>query len=293
MKKWMFIVLPLSVAVTAIITWFTCLYLFERPVFDGSVEQKSIHSPSLGELRDYLVHLPESYRSKPDQRYPVIYVLDGSSQDLHTAASAALMARIGVTPEVIVVGIPNISGQGRQRDYTPPGMRQDIDDNDSPDGEADKFLAFMRNELIAEIDKSYRTSPSRLIAGNSRGGLFVLYALMADPTLFNTYIANSPALWRDNDRVVEQFDRFLQNNRSTKSALFLSLGSDENDKMRGAFQRTITVLESRAPATLRWHSQFTAGAKHGNNAELATPVALRWAFDSEWVPARTSIESSP
>jgi hypothetical protein len=129
--------------------------------------------------------------------------------------------------------------------------------------------------------------------GKVGGGLFVIYAVTADPTLFDTYFANSPALWRDNDEMVRQFDRFLQENRSVKGTLFLSLGSDENDKMKGAFQRMITALQNHAPATLRWHSQFTIGAKHGNNAELATPVALRWAFDSRWVPSATVSGSAP
>lgn len=293
MKKWLFIALPLTIALAVVITWFTSLYLFERPIFDESVEQKSMLSTSLGEQREYLIHLPKSYKSKPNQHYPVIYVLDGSSQDMHTAASAALMANIGVMPEVIVVGIPNIDGKGRQRDYTPPGMRKDIDDKDSPEGGADKFLAFIRKELVPEIDKRYRTTPSRMLAGNSRGGLFVIYALAEEPMLFNTYVANSPALWRDDDEMVRRFDRFMKEDGTIKLSLFLSLGSDENDKMKGAFERMITALQQHAPSTLRWHSQLTTGGTHGNNAELATPIALRWAFDSSWKPAGMSSGSSP
>lgn len=285
MRKWPFVVLPLAVALTAVVTWFASLYVFERPVFDDSVQQKSMQSASLGEQRTYLVHLPESYGRAPDRRYPVIYVLYGSSQDVHTAASAALMASIGVIPEVIVVGIPNIDGKGRQRDYTPPGMLQDVDDTNSPEGGADRFLTFMRDELIPEIDRGYRTSPSRVLAGNSRGGLFVIYALTAAPALFDTYLANSPAMWRDSSEMVGRLDRFLQANRSVNGTLFLSLGSDENEKMKGAFESTISVLQSHAPASLRWHSQLTAGAKHGDNAELATPVALRWMFDPKWSPS--------
>jgi hypothetical protein len=152
MTRWLFVVLPLTVALTAVITWFASLYAFERPVFDESVEQKTISSASLGEQREYLVHLPESYGREPNQRYPVIYVLDGSSQDMHTAASAALMARIGVTPEVIVVGIPNIDGKGRQRDYTPPGMRQDMIDK--------AVVAYMREHGYDLTDYARRNWPT-------------------------------------------------------------------------------------------------------------------------------------
>ncbi|MGH8076628.1 MAG: alpha/beta hydrolase, partial [Lysobacter sp.] len=173
MKKWI-LILPLAIALTAVTTWFASLYFFERPVFDMRVQQRALPSKVLGEQRDYLVHLPDSYADTPQRRYPVIYVLDGSSQDVHTAASAALMARIGVMPEAIVVGIPNIDGEGRQRDYTPPGMRQDLDVVDSPGGRADAFLAFLSDELIPRVERDYRTKPLRMLSGNSRGGLFVV-----------------------------------------------------------------------------------------------------------------------
>lgn len=292
MRKWL-IALPLAVIVTAVVTYFASLYVFERPVFDESVQQASLLSGTLDEQRDYLVHLPVSYDQQPDRRYPVIFVLDGSSQDVHTAASAALMDSIGVMPEVIVVGIPNVSGHSRQRDYTPPGMLQDLDDKDSPEGRADAFLAFVRDELIPEIDEHYRTSSTRMLAGNSRGGLFVVYALATEPALFDAWIANSPALWRNDGEMVQRLDRFLMDHPALHARLFLSLGSEENDKMKDAFLRAISVLRKRAPASLHWWAQLTPGASHGNNAELATPVALRWLFDPGWIPRETIADPTP
>lgn len=284
LNKWTAVAFALTAASTAGITWLASLYICERPVFDESVQQHTMTSAILREERQYLVHLPQSYKFAPTQRYPVVYVLDGSSQDVHTAASAALMARIGVTPEVIVVGIPNVSGKGRQRDYTPLGMRQDIDAKNSPEGRADAFLAFIDDELAPEIDKSYRTSSTRILSGNSRGGLFVLHAFMADPSMFNAYVANSPALWRDDNEVVKRLDRFLRKRSPSQTSLFLSLGANENEKMKDAFRRTTTALNDHAPPTLRWRSEFTRGADHANNAALATPIALRWALDPGWQP---------
>ena len=55
-----------------------------------------MYSSLLGEQRTYAVHLPDSYLRAPAKRYPVLYVLDGTSQSMHTAASAALMAFSGV-----------------------------------------------------------------------------------------------------------------------------------------------------------------------------------------------------
>ena len=276
MKKGIVLAWCISIAVTAAVAWFGSLYVSERPRFAEQVRQQSMHSTVLKERREYLVHLPEGYEVQPARRYPVIYVLDGSSQDLHTSASAALMARIGVIDEAIVVGIPNVGGAGRPRDYTPPGMRQDTDPDDATMGKAERFLAFLEQELIPTVDQQFRTSSSRTLAGNSRGGLFVVYAITARPGLFNAYIANSPALWRDDDAMVRQLGHYVRGGSHLPGKLFISIGSEENQKMRSAFQSTVAVLERDARKGLCWRAVVVPGAGHQDNAEKATPLALQW-----------------
>lgn len=276
MKKYL-LVLPLVIAATAAVTWLASLYVFERPVFSELVEQKQLDSRILNETRQYLVHLPASYREDSARRYPVIYVLDGSSQDVHTADSAALLARIGLMPEVIVVGIPNVSGEGRQRDYTPPYLRQDTDETNLAMGGGDAFLAFLRDELIPLIERDYRTESRRMLAGHSRGGLFVVYALTAAPDLFDAYFAHSPALWRDDHAMISRLRDFLAQDAGTERVLFLSLGSDENDKMRAAYDEAVALL-SAAPARLTWRAYASAAANHRLNPVYATPVGLHWLY---------------
>lgn len=275
MKKFL-IILPLAIAITAAVTWLVTTYVMERPAFADNVEQKTLTSSVLGEEREYLVHLPTSYAMNPERRYPVIYVLDGSSQDIHTAESAALLARIGLMPEIIVVGIPNVSGEGRQRDYTPPDMRRDTDPSIADMGGGDAFLAFLREELIPQIERDYRAGTKRMLAGHSRGALFVVYALTADPELFEAYIANSPALWRDEHRPVARLREFLAANPTLENTLFLSLGSDENDKMRAAYDEAVALLAASAPEGLTWRAYTSVGAGHLENPHHATPVALHW-----------------
>lgn len=264
----------LSLILVATASWLATAYWFGRDLPDPSIQSRTFVSSVLGEDRAYSVHLPDSYARTPTQRYPVLYVLDGTSQSVHTAASAALMARIGAMPEAIVVGIP--SGDKRNRDYTPPGMRQDVEQSDSPDGEADRFLAFLQRELIPQIEREFRSSGERVLAGNSRGGLFVVHAFTVEPSLFKAFIANSPALWRDDAAMVARLDHFLRGNRALRGRLFLSLGADENAKMTAGFNKAVAVLERQAPPGLRWHALKTPGAVHDDNAQKATPVALQW-----------------
>jgi predicted alpha/beta superfamily hydrolase len=231
------------------------------------------------------------YEAEANRRYPVVYVLDGSSQDIHTASTAALMARIALMPPVIVVGIPNVSGEGRQRDYTPPTMAMDQDVADSPRGGADGFLAFLESELIPDIERRYRTTSERMLAGHSRGGLFVAWSLIASPDLFQARFAHSPALWRENVAIAEMLDQFLTATPSLASFYYMSLGTKENAEMTNGFARVRAVLEARAPAGLRWRADLVPGAVHGNNGEWATPLGFR-AYYSEWqTPQSASAES--
>lgn len=242
---------------------------------------RRLRSGVLGESRELLVHLPESYLREPERRYGVVYVLDGSSLDGPTADSAALMARLGVTPELLVVGIPNVSGEGRQRDYTPPFMRQDADDASSPMGRADRFLVFLEREVVPLVERDYRIGPTRILSGHSRGGLFVPYALMERPWLFDGYLAHSPAVWRDDGVLVSRLDEWLGRQTLLDRFVYISVGADEVPRMTDGFRRLRATFECRAAMVgLAWASDVVAGADHQANGRFATPLGLKAFFDS-------------
>lgn len=284
MKRIRWIPWLFSLVLVAATSWLATAYWFGRDDPDPNVQQRSLQSSVLGEERAYVVHVPEGYARSPKHRYPVLYVLDGSSQSTHVAATADVMARIGAMQEAIVIGIP--SGDRRNRDYTPPGMRQDVDDPDGADGQADRFLSFLQRELIPHVEREFRTAQSRTLVGNSRGGLLVVHAFTTQPSLFDAYIAHSPALWRDDSAMVARLARFLRANRDLQGKLFLSLGGDENPKMTAAFRKTIAVLQREAPAGLQWRALTTPGAVHDDNARKATPVALQWLEQDAEAPHR-------
>jgi predicted alpha/beta superfamily hydrolase len=254
---------------------YTSAWYFTQDEYPEGTVASTLRSAVLNEEREVLVHLPVGYETEPDRRYPVVYVLDGSSQDVHTASTAALMARINLMPPVIVVGIPNVSGEGRQRDYTPPSMAMEIDEPNGPRGGADRFLTFLKTELIPDIDRRYRTTSERMLAGHSRGGLFVAWSLMADPGLFQVRFAHSPALWREDAAIAGMLDQYLTATPGLASFFYMSLGTKENAEMTAGFERVRAVLESRAPKRLRWRADLVPGAVHGNNGEWATPLGFR------------------
>jgi predicted alpha/beta superfamily hydrolase len=258
-------------AVTAVLTTIIVRAQDEEPAGDRDAVAGVVRSSVLAEQRDVIVSLPESYQRDAARRYPVLYVLDGSSQSSHTAESARLLARIGVMPETIVVGVP-ASGENRQRDYTPPYMRTE---ENGPAGEANRFLQFLQTELIPHIERTYRTTSTRMLAGHSRGGLFVMYSLLEKPDLFSARFAYSPALWRDDDRIIAELEKSLTARNAKPAFLYLSLGDAENPKMTRAFRKGVNAMRRSAPPLLRWRADITGGATHSDNAVLSTPVALR------------------
>lgn len=233
------------------------------------------HSSILREERAYVVSLPASYDRDTAARYPVLYLLDAASQVGHTASSAALLARLGIIPELIVVGVSSVNGETRNRDFTPPDMRVDEDGTNSRLGQADRFLASLQSELLPRIEATYRTARPRMLAGWSRGALFVVYAELQAPPLFDAGFAHSPALWREGDRIVDQVDRALGADSVVRAEfLYLSLGEDENAKMKASFLHLQRVLKRHEGAGLRWESETTRGGTHETNPVLSTPVGL-------------------
>ena len=271
-KRWVGVVVAtavVSVAATLLAGW----ALDDEAPVAGALPA-TLRSTVLGEDRDYFVHLPEGYQEDSSTRYPVLYVLDGASQSGHTAESAGLLARIGTIPPLIVVGISSLDGDTRSRDYTPPEMRLDTDAATGGMGAADRFLTFLQSELIDRIDRDYRTTRPRMLAGWSRGGLFVVYSELVAPALFDARFAHSPALWRENDLIVTRLQEALAAEKLTPGLLYLSLGDQENEKMTASFRHAVDVLQRDAPATLRWRADLTAGGRHDSNSHLATPVGL-------------------
>ncbi|MEO1033773.1 MAG: alpha/beta hydrolase-fold protein, partial [Bacteroidota bacterium] len=186
-----------------------------------------------------------------------------------------LLIRTGYSRPAIVVGIPNINQKTRQRDLTPPFLKQDLDESNSPLGKADVYLEFIDTEVIPLIETNYKTTTERIAVGHSREGLMVMYSLLAKPKLFNGHLSLSPALWREDNLFVKKFRGFVQNNDTIASKLFLTLGDLEVDKMKHAFDMTIDVLDKNA-AKAHFKSLYFPNANHASNPFLTAPMGLDW-----------------
>jgi predicted alpha/beta superfamily hydrolase len=246
------------------------------PAGSDNLIQTSIHSTIMDEDRRVIIHLPRNYSKDAAQKYPVMYVLDGTSQDDHTADKITVLSDAGLVPAAIVVGLPNTRGN-RERDQTPPFMKRDVNDEKSPYGAGDKFLSFIEKELIPFIDSRYQTSGYRMLSGNSRGGLFVLYSLMEKPTLFQAWFCYSTPVWRFENLMVNRMSEFLAGSSGLKGFLFISVGDKETEQIIGGFIKLVAVLKKNREKQFRWVADQTPYAVHQDNALISTSKGL-----AEW-----------
>ena len=195
----------------------------------GLGEARTVHSAILNEDREVQIALPESY-TRTTVKYPVLFLLDGSSHLLHASASVRFLssARSRI-PEMVVVALPNTN---RNRDMTPgPG--------------AATFQRVLAEELIPWVERNYRVAPERILFGHSLSGSFAVHTLLNRPELFDAYVAASAPVWR-----YEGFaaDTAAGLPRAAKAAasLYLTVGEHENEQLRGGLRRFADTLQGAA-----------------------------------------------
>ncbi|MBL4836591.1 MAG: alpha/beta hydrolase [Kordiimonadaceae bacterium] len=196
-------------------------------------EKFTIQSAILKEERPYLVHLPVSYEGNKSQlqKYPVLYILDGSSSFVIASSIVSDMATSTQIPEHIVVAIPNTTD--RTRDLTPNNSIYGYDGERSPDvetsGGGDKFLQFIEQELIPQINKNYRTMDYTTFAGHSFGGLTVLHSFLSQQGLFDNYLAIDSSLWWDHRIMLKRVKKFVGTHTDSNARIFMSTADRTDD----------------------------------------------------------------
>lgn len=257
----------------------------------------------MGEARTAFVTLPASY-ARGGQHYPVIYLTDGQTQGRHTANTVQALAQVGRMPELIVVSVGNTD---RTRDLTPTRNTSEDAAGEAPrfptSGGAAKFISFFETELIPEIETKYRTSPYRVFAGHSFGGMFALEMLYSRPRLFNAWISVSPTVWWDNKYPLRQAKEFVAATPELRSTLILAVGR-EVPQMNTTFDELKAFFAKKKPKGLEVHSFYYPDDDHTSVPIPAHYAALRtlfapWHFEFEpgtdvntlWFRARSHAEN--
>ncbi len=141
----------------------------------------SIYSDILKEQRSIRVFLPETYKPGSGEKYETIYLTDGEWAAGVFPFINNFARNEKFIPQVMLVALPNRyieKANQRDRDLLPVHVA-----DNAISGGADKFLSFLKNELIPYINKTYPANGTNTLYGHSYGGLFCMYALLAEPRI--------------------------------------------------------------------------------------------------------------
>ncbi len=258
-------------------------------------EKRKLHSEIINENFEIYVSLPYSYAST-DTTYPVFFNLDANMCFGITDNVVHVLSTLNKEiPEMIVVGIGyTIKGivdwaAWRCRDFRPTSNaekdkawqdrlskasgREDIV---VTSGDADKFMAFIREELIPFIESNYRVSSSdRAIAGVSASGLFTLYALFQRPETFQRYFAASPSISWDEPYMYKLENDFAASVNDLPVRLFMCVGGLESKSYINNMNKMAELMRSRNYPNLKMETVIFENETHGSIYQAALSRALK------------------
>ena len=128
-----------------------------QPTLPSTVENHKLNSKLMTREMPYRVIVPVKYKSEKNRRYAVIYLLHGLTGQFDDWTNRTKLADYAAKYDYIIV-----TPEGNNGWYSDSGSVRD-----------DKYESYIVQELIAEIDKNYRTNADRnhrAVAGLSMGG---------------------------------------------------------------------------------------------------------------------------
>jgi enterochelin esterase-like enzyme len=211
--------------------------------------------------RKVRIYLPRGYAQQAGERYPVLYVQDGSeyiSRARAVDAADQLIAERKLPPFIIVFVDP----LDRMKEYWAN----------------DAFADFMAKELVPFIDTRYRTRAernSRALLGASLGGVISVWTALRHPSVFARVGGQSTAFWIDDERVVTALAR-LDEAARRQNPLRFYFDTGRLESILDVNRRVHVMLAARGyPVTYR-------EAESGHNYttwrdQLAEAYAALWA----------------
>ena len=261
------------------------------------------------------IALPASYATA-DKHYPVLWVLDGSMY-FETAVRIVNVYASKDVPEMIVVavGVPAEAykeyQKRRSHDFTPNDvtgftglgselLERELKAVDEPPradrmspaqmgGGAEGFLKFLVDQIRPALARDYRMTDDHTLFGDSGGGTFCTYALLARPEAFQRYICGSPALNTGDYELFRMEERYARTHKDLRARVFF--GSGEAEVLEGgvvsafgivsSMTRMAEILRLRAYPSLELHVRIFPNENHASVIPLNLSSGLRTVWHRE------------
>lgn len=259
-----------------------------------NTEKRNLHSKIINDNFEIYISLPYQY-AFTDTNYPVLFNLDANMGFGITDNVVHILSTLNKEiPEMIIVGIAYpIKGIEdwaalRKRDTTPTSNLEydknwagylnsatGRDDIVVESGGAEKFLKFIREELIPFIESNYRVSSDRAITGVSSSGLFTLYALFQHPETFQKFYAASPSIKWDESYMYKLEKDYATSHNDLPVRLFMCVGGMESKSYINNMNKMAELLRSRNYPNLEFEAVIFENETHGSVYQASISKALR------------------
>jgi predicted alpha/beta superfamily hydrolase len=248
-------------------------------------EVVTIHSTLLNEDRKVYIHCPKLDSSDINNRFPVLYLMDGENHFELLSQYVDYLSRTDVSamPKIIVVGIPNTK---RVRDLTP--THSILNYEGKPDttawykssGGNENFLEFLKKELMPFIDSNYKTQQYKLFAGHSFGGISSINCMLTHPDMFDAYIAVSPSFWWDNEYLLKLTEKKIKSGSTLNKKLFYCDGNEggSNSFFHKGLLKFDSALAVKKIVGLDYKYKYYPNEMHMTVPIVAYLDALRFIF---------------
>jgi predicted alpha/beta superfamily hydrolase len=263
--------------------------------FGQKIETLKINSTVLDQERTLWIYTPWQYEEYPEKNLEIIYVFDAQVREYFDLVHSTIQFLGGQEFAFIVVGIesPFIEekNQSRNTDFLPKAIdKETIKKYDKFSGGADKFLSFVKSEVVPFIDKKYKTLPLRVAVGHSNGGTFISYSLLNEPDLFDAYIAISPNYGYDKGQMAKRFEELNPENIQKEKFVFIS-NSNENSETAERWtgwsesNKKITEILKNPKFQSKIHLEtkdFSATENHGTTFPIGVFYGLKLYVDYQF-----------
>lgn len=235
----------------------------------GQRPRDTIFSQKLNADRTFTVSLPLSYDKTKDKKYPLLLLLDGEYLFDVFNGNFAFGNYWDDLPEVIIVGLDQNQNNQREADCL---MNQE----GLPDETGAAFFEFIGAELVPALEKQYRLSPFRIIAGhNITAGFMNLFLYKEDP-IFSGYISMGAEF---GEQMMERIPVML---KTAKKPIFYYHSAADGDLQHNlkGIQTLDTNIKTILNSNINYRYDEFKGASHYSLVAYSVPNAIYHIFSS-------------
>jgi uncharacterized protein len=244
--------------------WFlllSCSSVFSQRITD------TIHSEKLNADRVYTISLPLSYNKDKNKKYPLLFLLDGEYLFDAFDGAFAYGNYWDDLPETIIVGINQNKNNEREADCT-------MNEDGLPTETGAAFFEFVGAEFIPALEKAYRISPFRIIAGHDLTAGYMNLFLYKENPIFNAYISFSGEF---GEEMIERVPAMLSTIKKPVFYYHAAADGDLKFNLKGVKALDDAIKTIQNPNLYYRYDEFK-GASHYSVVLYAIPNALYHIF---------------